>query len=196
MRKNLLIIILTVFVSTFVVSNSIEIPFGQNNAFDASIISFSVDKKKPDPALVDTGLKITHAVFAGITYAHLWALDGIGTALLYYAFTNPQDTAYQNLKWAHMGIAISALISFATVVTLAFTKLGFKIKNKYAIRKTHLTAAVVTLSFYVLELSTIIMSAVFFANNYDGAKWVGLAHGITCGATTLAFSVSFITVFF
>ena len=64
------------------------------------------------------------------------------------------------------------------------------------IRKTHLTAAIVTLSFYLLEVTSIILSAVFFGNKLENAKWVGLAHGITCGATTLAFSVSIITIFF
>jgi len=145
---------------------------------------------------IDNALKYTHASFAGITYASLWALDAIGLPLLYLAFNNPNYQYYDDLKWAHIGIAISALTTFATTITIAFTKLGIKLKNGFAIRKTHLAAAIVTLSFYVIELPTIILSAVYFANKLDGAKWVGLAHGITCAATTVAFSVSFITIFF
>ena len=149
-----------------------------------------------DLAKVDSTLKYTHAVFAGITYAGLWAMDAIGVPLLYYAFTNPDNQYYPYLKFAHIGIAASTLLTFATVVTLAFTKLGIKLKNGFDIRKTHLTAAIVTLSFYAFEVTSIILTAVFFGNNFENAKWVGLAHGITCAATTVAFSVSFITIFF
>jgi hypothetical protein len=147
---------------------------------------------------IDNTLKIVHAAFAGVTYASLWALDAVGAVLLYYAFTNQDSNNYQGLKYAHIAIAASALLSFATIVTLAFTKIGIKVKNKLSVRTTHLTAAFITLGFYVLELTTIILSAVYFNTDSlkQDAKWVGLAHGVTCGLTTLSFSVSLITVFF
>ncbi|OHD05372.1 MAG: hypothetical protein A2086_08530 [Spirochaetes bacterium GWD1_27_9] len=145
---------------------------------------------------IDNNLKIVHATFAGITYASLWALDAIGIALLYQFFTDQNSTYYDPLKYSHIGLSISALLTFATTVVLAFTKIGIKIQNKFAIKKTHFIAAFVTLGFYLLELASIILSSVFFVNKYEEAKWVGLAHGITCGATSLALTVSFITIFF
>ena len=154
------------------------------------------EKPALDSGKIDTALKYTHASFAGVTYASLWALDAIGLPLLYLAFNDPTYPYYTGLVYAHIGIAISALLSFATTVTVAFTKLGIKIKNGFAIRKTHLTAAIVTLSFFLLELPTAILSAVYFSNKLNGREWVGLAHGITCAASTAAFSVSFITIFF
>jgi hypothetical protein len=194
MKKYLILSLFIIFISEGIFSNSLPINDEINSG---NVNSFKLDLTSPEDQLkIDTNLKITHAVFAGITYASLWALDGIGAALLYYVFTNPSSEVYKPLLYSHIAIAVSALLSFATVITLAFTKIGIKVQNHLSIRTSHLTAAIVTLSFYLLELTTIIMSAVFFSTKNENAKWVGLAHGITCGATTLAFSVSLITIFF
>jgi hypothetical protein len=194
MKKHIFVILIITFLASFVSGNSLPIN-EEINGTGSDLFKF--DPSSTEGLLqIDTNLKITHAVFAGITYASLWALDGIGAALLYYVFKNSPADAYSSLKYSHIAVSISALLSFAAVVTLAFTKIGIKIKNHLSVRTTHLTAAIVTLSFYLLELTTIILSAVFFSTGNENAKWVGLAHGITCGATTLAFSVSLITIFF
>jgi len=197
-KKLLFVFFISFFLSFNIFSNSIT-DSGKNNLFYLTQLNLketNAANKLPDFGKIDSNLKISHAVFAGITYASLWALDIVGVFLLYQAFVNPDYQYYDSLKFSHIGISVSALLTFSAVVILAFTKLGLKIKNGFDIRKTHLAAAAVTLSFYVLELTSIILSAVFFANNYENAKWVGLAHGITCAATTLAFSVSFVTIFF
>jgi len=144
---------------------------------------------------VDKALGIAHPIFAGIAYAGFYALDGIGIALTYLSFTNPASPAYTPLRYAHIAVAIPSLVSFATLVTLGFTKIGLKKKYGYEVRKVHFVASFVTLGFYVLELASLITSAVFFVNDLPGKEWVGVAHGIVCGVSTLAFSVSLITIF-
>ena len=205
MIKKIILISLTFLLSSLIYSNSIT-----DNMPDEDIIKYSNIKtnlsfvskyadEQNDLAKAektDTILKYCHISFAAITYASLWALDAIGIPLLYFAFTDPESPYYDGLKYAHLGVASSTLATFSTMLILAFIKLGLKLKNNVPIRKPHFIAAIVLLSFYVLELSTIILSAVFFANKYEGAKWVGMAHGITSGATTLAFSVSLVTIFF
>lgn len=200
-KKFLFIAFLFLVILLNLFSNSTEDPIKNNFSFlakfnDIENYADKPDKEPPDLGKIDTALKYTHASFAGVTYASLWALDAIGLPLLYLAFNDPTYQYYNGLVYAHLGIAISALLSFATTITIAFTKLGIKLKNGFEIRKTHLTAAIVTLSFFLIELPTAILSAVYFANNIKGKEWVGLAHGITCAASTAAFTVSFITIFF
>jgi len=197
MKIKIMLLLSTLIFSFNLCGNSKEIlQDGAKTHF--KFMSDKSEKESPEQILkIDETLKINHAVFAGITYASLLALDGIGAAVLYYAFTDPNALSYSPLKYSHIAVAASALLSFATFLILGFTKLGLKVKNKLPIKMTHVSAAIVTLSFYVLELATIVLSSVFFAtpNLKENAKWVGLAHGITCGATTMAFSVSLITIF-
>jgi hypothetical protein len=151
-----------------------------------------------DPAKfnqVNKTLGIIHPIFAGITYAGLYALDGLGIAMTYLAFTNPKAVSYSGLRIAHLAVAVPVLVSFASVMTIGMIKAGLKAKNGHDLRKPHFIAAFVTLGLYALELVTMILSGVYFANDLPGKKWVALAHGIVCGATTLAFTVSFITIF-
>ena len=158
-------------------------------------ISKNSDEKQVDISIIDNNLKIMHAIFAGIAYGGLWTLNGIGAGLLAIAFTNTNYQIYQPLQYAHIGFAISTMLSFATVIILAFTKIAFKIKNKMPIRKTHLIAACVTLGFYILELSSIITAVVMFTTYNPNAKYFGIAHGVVGGLTTAAFTVSLITIF-
>lgn len=160
------------------------------------IISFNFENKDAEKLIkIDDTLKYTHLGFAITTYTLFWALNGVGSALLYYAFTDANSINYDSLKYTHLGLSIVGILSFATMLIIAFTKFAIKMKNKMPIKKTHFVAAFVTLGFYFLELISIILSGVFFGAKLDGANWVGLAHGITCGATTAALTVSLITIF-
>ena len=194
MKRIIIILNLILFFAFFIHPNSVE---EKKYEFDSSLFKkyssneIDIDKfQKRDKAL-----GITHAVFAGISYAGFLAIDAIGAALLYYAFTDPASTNYKPLQYAHIAVVIPTLLSYATFVTLAFVKLGLKLKNGFSIKKTHFVAAIVSLSFYFLEVVSIILSAVFFTNNYQYKEYVGLAHGIVCGAATLSITVSIITIF-
>jgi len=121
---------------------------------DNLIVNYETNENEIDTEKflkTDNALKIIHATFAGITYAGFLALDGIGAALLYYSFTDENSIYYKPLKFAHLGVAIPSLLSYAVMVAISFTKLGIKLKNKYDIRKTHVVAAVVSLSVFLLE---------------------------------------------
>lgn len=173
--------------------------FSQSAALDSSSNNTKSKSAAMSPeqlVKIDTSLKFVHASFAAATYAQFIALDIIGGMLLYYNFTgNTANSTYDTLKYAHIGLSISGITTFGTMVTLAFTKLGLKAKYGFTLKTKHVAAAVVAVSFYVLELTSMIISAVYFTNKYENSQWVGLAHGITCGATTLSMSVSLITIF-
>ena len=163
-----------------------------------NIRQYSADNKATDSDAfykTDKGLKIAHAILGGITYAGFLALDGIGIALTYAAFNNPDGIAYDYLQVSHLAVAIPAMVSFAALVTIGYTKVGLKAKAGYKPRMPHFVASFVTLGFYVLEIASIILSAVFFSKKLDNREWVGLSHGIICGLTTTAISVSIITIF-
>lgn len=189
-----IIIFCLLFLSFYIYPNSIK---DKEFQFDSSLIrkysekNIDIDKFEK----IDKTLGITHAIFAGISYVGFIAIDVIGGILLYYAFTDKDSIYYKPLQYAHIGVFIPAILSYATFVTLAFVKLGIKLKNGFSIKKPHLIAAIVSLSFYFLEIISIIVTSVFFINNYPNKEYVGLAHGIVCGATTLSMTVSFITIF-
>jgi len=192
--KRLIILIFILLFNFSIFSNSLD-----NNYynFDSSLfkkyVSKEIDIEKFEKT--DKVLKILHATFAGISYASFLALDAIGGAMLYYVFNEPDSQYYKPLHYAHIAIFIPAILSYATFVTLGFVKLGIKLKNGFSIRKPHLVAAIVSLSFYLLEVVSIILSAVFFSNNYQYKEYIGLFHGIVCGTMTLSMTVSFITIF-
>lgn len=143
----------------------------------------------------DRVLKIIHPIFGAIAYASFLALDGIGIALIYAAFTNQNVSWYEGLKIAHLAVAIPAMLSFATVVTLGYTKAGLKAKAGFKLKKAHLITSFVSVGLYAIELASSILAGVFFANNINGGEWVALSHGIICGLTTVSLSVSIITIF-
>jgi len=171
-----------------------------NNPLQNDLLLLNTDEdeeqKKAEKYLKTDGvLKIIHAVVAGTAYAGFWALDAMGIPLLYYAFTDPTHSAYQPLQGAHLGVGITSMTLFSTLVVLGFVKMGLKLKNGYPLRKPHFAAAIVALSAYFLEIISLITSIVFFRNNIPGKEWAGLAHGIICGVSTLSITVSFITIF-
>lgn len=196
MKKSILVILIIVIFST--ISFSSEVKNTDYNELFHKIYTqkYASGMSEEQYLKVDKALGIAHPILAGIAYAGFYALDGIGIALTYLSFTNPDSPYYSPLRIAHIAVAIPALVSFSALVTLGFTKIGLKKKYGYPVRKIHFVASFVTLGFYVLELASLITSAVFFANDLEGKEWVGLAHGIVCGLSTLAFSVSLVTIFF
>lgn len=196
MKKSLIVITFIILSFSTIVSNELPGKDLNTGLHKQLVKSYGSGMSEEQFLKVDKALAIAHPIFAGIAYAGFYALDGIGIAMTYLSFTDPTSPSYAPLRYAHIGIAIPALVSFATLVTLGFTKIGLKKKHGYEIKKIHFVAAFVTLGFYVLELASLITSAIFFANDLQGKEWVGLAHGIVCGVSTLAFSVSLITVFF
>ena len=206
--KKTIICLLTVVISFSTLSagekftNNLSFSFFQGNHEGKLPVSlFETDEEEAGLdyekfARIDTALKYLHASFAGITYAGFWAADATGIALLYHTFNETSFEYYDALKWSHIGIMIPSLVSFGAMVTLAFTKLGMKVKYDMPIRKTHLAAAFVVLGAYIAELTMMIIGTVFLARDLPGKKWADLAHGINCGVTTLAISVSLVTIFF
>ncbi len=144
---------------------------------------------------VDKSLKIAHSVSATLTNVTMWSSVGVGAALLVNYFTGfPVPEVYPGLQIAHIALASAALASYASLVVLGFTKLGLKMKAGLPIRTKHLVTAGVSLGFFILEVASVILSAVFFANRYKGAEWMGLAHGIVSTVTAFSVSISVVTI--
>ncbi|MCG8571079.1 MAG: hypothetical protein MJB14_13140 [Spirochaetes bacterium] len=196
----LIILVLLPLFSQVKQSNFTLLKQNQNNPFQLAKISslqlLNEESKIEKAVKVDQALKIAHATLAGISYACFWAVDAIGIALIYNLFKNPDGPYYQGLVYAHLGVAIPTFVIFGSALTIAFTKLGMKFKNGLPIRKPHMAAAFVSSAAYLLEIASVVLSAVFFINDFNNKEWVGLAHGITCGVSTLSISVSLITIFF
>ena len=193
-----LIVVVFLLISTFVFSSETKKKNGHtlldNLKFDKYSANNEIEKNEKFYR-TDRALKIIHPIFGAIASAGFLALDGIGIALLYGVFSNQNYNWYESLKIAHLAVAVSAMTSFATLVTLGYVKAGLKAKAGFKLNRAHLVSSFISVGFYVLELAATVLTGIFFAKNMDGKEWVALSHGIICGLTTVALSVSVITVF-
>lgn len=192
MRKFILMILILLAVLP-ANANEVLVISSQNN----EIINFQ-NKENDDTTKalkMLRSLQTAHIALIATGTALFYGADGVGISMLVQSMRNNRQSYYSALQYIHIGFSAAGIAAFASGVALGFARFGIKKKQGFDINRVHFAMACTNLGLYVLEVTTIILSAVFFSRDLPGKEWVGLAHGISCGLLTVGIAVSLGTAF-
>ncbi len=107
-----------------------------------------------------------------------------------------QNEPYMDpIFYSHISVGLVSGLTAATVISLGYAELGIKSKYQIAYNRAYAISVFISTAFAAVELGLVAANLITSRLNPEAAKWVGLAHAISMGVSTIGLTVQFATSF-